>query len=221
MTKNNNKEVQYIWHDGVRIREDQLISMAKRAGSYALAEHYICSLLAHGTAYGLAYIIDKVNEIREHYQVGAMPKPNMDDDNIVKPKFRISVEDQMRKTYRRMTIDERIELIRESLGSMIVNYPKLFRFKNQWQGVYLVIRDRLDCGLSQTDFMNMAIEAMPNNWPARLAIAKSVFKNMSRDFRMDDPDEAYYEMDYNPYRTLCDAFWEVVKQMICGKKEDQ
>ena len=69
--------------------------------------------------------------------------------------------------------------------------------------------------------MNMAIEAMPNNWPARLAIAKSVFKNMSRDFRMDDPDEAYYEMDYNPYRTLCDAFWEVVKQMICGKKEEQ
>ena len=84
----------------------------------------------------------------------------------------------MRKTYRHMTIEERIDLIRESLGTMIVNYPKLFRFKNQWQGVYLVIRDRLDCGLSQTDFMNMAIEAMPNNWPARLAIAKSVFKNM-------------------------------------------
>ena len=52
-------------------------------------------------------------------------------------------------------------------------------------------------------------------------IADSVFKNMRRDFHIDDPDEAYYEMDYNPYRTLCDAFWEVVKQMICGEKEGE
>ena len=50
--------------------------------------------------------------------------------------------------------------------------------------------------------------------PARLAISESVFKNMRRDFPIDDPDEAYYEMDFNPHRTLCDAFWEVVKQMI-------
>ena len=217
---NNNKEVQYIWHDGVRIREDQLISMAKRAGSYALAEHYMCSLLAHGTAYGLAYIIDKANEIREYYQVGAIPKPNMDDDSVPSTSVRrISKEDKMRKAYCLMTIEERIELIKASLGSLRANYPKLFRFKNQWQGIYLVVHDRLDGGLSQTDFMTMASVAIPDNWPAKLAIAKSVFKNMRRDFRIDDPDEAYYEMDYNPYRTICDAFWEVLKQIICGEKE--
>ena len=33
------EEAQYIWHDGVRIREDQLVSMAMSAGTYALAEH--------------------------------------------------------------------------------------------------------------------------------------------------------------------------------------
>lgn len=218
--RNEKNEVQYIWHDGVRIREEQLISMAKSAGSYALAEHYICSLLAHGTIYGLAYLINKANEIREHYQVGAIPKPNMDEDNMPTPKPRISTEDKMRKAYRLMTIDERIELFKESLGMLRANYPNLFRFKNQWQGIYLVVHDRLDGALSQTDFMTMATVAIPDDWPARLAIAKSVFKNMRRDFRIDDPDEAYYEMDYNPYRTLCDTFWEVVKQMICGKKEE-
>jgi hypothetical protein len=52
------EEVQYIWHDGVRIREDQLVSMAMSAGTYALAEHYACSLLAHGVMHGIGdYII--------------------------------------------------------------------------------------------------------------------------------------------------------------------
>ena len=132
------EEVQYIWHDGVRIREDQLISMAKQAGSYAIAEHYICSLLAHGTIYGLAYIIDKVNEIREFYQVGSIPKPNMDDDSMPTPRNRNNTEDNIRKTYRLMTIGERIELIKASLGSLRANNPELFKFKNQWQGIYLV-----------------------------------------------------------------------------------
>ena len=213
MTQNNNKEVQYIWHDGVRIREDQLISMAKRAGSYAIAEHYVCSLLAHGTAYGLTYLIDKVNEIREHYQVGAMPKPNTDDDNMVKPKYRISVEDRMRKAYRRMTIDERIELIRDSLNSMIVNYPKLFRFKNQWQGVYLVIRDRLDCGLSQTDFMAIARDATPSMWPKQLEISENVIKNFGRVMDLSE-NEAYYELKYNPMENLCTIFWNIIKAHI-------
>jgi hypothetical protein len=113
-----------------------------------------------------------------------------------------------------MTIGERIELIKASLGSLRANNPELFKFKNQWQGIYLVVHDRLDGGLSQTDFMTMAKDAIPDGWPARLAISESVFKNMRRDFPIDDPDEAYYEMDFNPHRTLCDAFWEVVKQMI-------
>ena len=32
--------------------------------------------------------------------------------------------------------------------------------------------------------------------------------------KMMDADEAYYEMDYNPYSDLCDTFWEIVKRHI-------
>ena len=209
------EEVQYIWHDGVRIREDQLVSMAMSAGTYALAEHYVCSLLAHGCANGLAYIINKANDIREHYQVRKYPVPSMDEDSATPSnKYRVSIEDQIRKKYRRMSPEERVSLLSDCLGSLRANYPKLFRFKNQWQGIYLVIHDRLDGGLSQTDFMGMADDATPAGWPERLVIAESVFKNMRRDFRIDDPDEAYYEMDYNPYSELCDTFWEIVKRQI-------
>ena len=216
--RNEKEEVQYIWHDGVRIREDQLISMAMHAGSYALAEHYVCSLLAHGTAYGLLYIIDKVNEIRERYQVGAIPKPNISDIDVAPtPKFRISLEDQMRKAYRRMTIDERIELIRESLGSLIANYPKLFRFKNQWQGIYLVIRDRLDYGLSQTDFMVIVMKATPGMWPQQLKITENVIKNFGRVMDISE-NEAYYELKYNPMENLCTIFWNIIKAHIMADK---
>ena len=120
--RQNNEEVQYIWHDGVRIREDQLVSMAMNAGDYSIAEHYMCSLLAHGVIHGLAYIIDKVNEIREHYHVCTIPVPHK--DATPGSSYGASIEEQVRKKYRRMTTEERIELIKASLGRMMANYPQ-------------------------------------------------------------------------------------------------
>ena len=210
------KEPEYIWHDGVRIREDQLVTMAMTAGSYALAEHYVCALLAHGCAHGLAYMIDKANEIREFYQVCKYPVPSMDEDST-KPstKYRCSIEDQIRKKYRCMKMEEREELLRACLGALHANYPKLFRFKNQWQGIYQVIRDRLDGGLLQYNFLSIAISATPDDWPTNLQINKNVIKNFGRIVDISD-DEAYYELKYNPMSELCDTFWSIIKCEIIG-----
>ena len=71
----NENEKQYVWHDGVRISDEQLVTLAKNAGCYALAEHYLCSLLAHGTMHGLTYYINKVNEVRAHYGVELFSRP--------------------------------------------------------------------------------------------------------------------------------------------------
>ena len=214
--KFNENEKEYVWHDGVRISDEQLISMATNAGSYALAEHYLTSLLAHGTMYGLTYYIDKVNEVRAQYGVMPIPTPKQADeegcDNNRNPRH--SLEDQARMKYRAMSMESRVALFRDCLMILRVNYPKLFRFKNQWQGVYLVVRDRLDNGLSQSDFLSFAKSAIPKDWPARLWINENVIKNFSRDMQYDDDDEAYYEMDYNPFGLLCDTFWEILKQQI-------
>ena len=210
------KEPEYIWHDGVRIREDQLVTMAMTAGSYALAEHYVCALLAHGCAHGLAYMIDKANEIREFYQVCKYPVPSLDEDST-KPstKYRCSIEDQIRKKYRCMKMEEREELLRACLGALHANYPKLFRFKNQWQAIYQVIRDRLDGGLLQYNFLSIAISATPDDWPTNLQINKNVIKNFGRIVDISD-DEAYYELKYNPMSELCDTFWSIIKCEIIG-----
>lgn len=214
--KFNENEKEYVWHDGVRISDEQLISMARNAGSYALAEHYLCSLLAHGTMYGLTYYINKVNEVRAQYGVMPIPTPKQTDEQVWNnPRHtRQSLEDQARMKYRAMSIEGRMALFRDCLMILRVNYPKLFRFKNQWQGVYLVVRDRLDNGLSQSDFLSFAKSAIPKDWPERLWINENVIKNFSRDMQYDDDDEAYYEMDYNPFGVLCDTFWEILKQQI-------
>ena len=214
--KFNENEKEYVWHDGVRISDEQLISMARNAGSYALAEHYLCSLLAHGTMYGLTYYINKVNEVRAQYGVMPIPTPKQADEEGCdnNRNTRHSLEDQARMKYRAMSIESRVALFRDCLMILRVNYPKLFRFKNQWQGVYLVVRDRLDNGLSQSDFLSFAKSAIPKDWPARLWINENVIKNFSRDMQYDDDDEAYYEMDYNPFGLLCDTFWEILKQQI-------
>ena len=213
--RNENEEVQYIWHDGVRIREDQLVSMAMNAGNYALAEHYVCSLLAHGVINGLAYMIDKVNEIREHYQVRTIPVPHKDE--VAGSGYNVSIEEQVRKKYRRMATEQRVELLRDSLGRMMANYPRLFVRKKQWQGIYLVIRDRLDGSLNRTNFVSFIDMATPEGWPERLRVSEGSIRNMSRDFQCTDFDLlTYYELDYNPYEELCETFWEVVKELIMG-----
>lgn len=214
--KFNENEKEYVWHDGVRISDEQLVSMARNAGSYALAEHYLCSLLAHGTMYGLTYYIEKVNEVRAQYGVMPIPTPKQADEEGCdnNRNTRHSLEDQARMKYRAMSIEGRVALFRDCLMILRVNYPKLFRFKNQWQGVYLVVRDRLDNGLSQSDFLSFAKSAIPKDWPERLWINENVIKNFSRDMQYDDDDEAYYEMDYNPFGVLCDTFWEILKQQI-------
>ena len=63
----------FVFHDGAYLRKEVLVTMAKNAGSYLLAEHYISSLLVHAILYKLPDIIDDVNEIREHYHVPPYP----------------------------------------------------------------------------------------------------------------------------------------------------
>ena len=215
MTQINKNGCQYIEHHGMKIREDQLVSMAKKAGIYADAKPYVESILYHAVKYKVWDLIYKVIEIWDYYGVKPYSLPDGDEDEVV-VSHRMSVEDQARKKYLSMTIAARLELLHDSLGTFRVNYPNLFRFKNQWQGIYMVIHDRLDGSLTQKAFICNAMTAMPLDWPDKIAITGNEFKNLRRDSQIEDYDETYYEMKNNPHRELCDAFWEVIKQLICG-----
>ena len=215
-----NEEKQYVWHDGIRINDVQLVTLAMNAGCYNIAEHYLLSLLAHGVIHHLPEYIDKVNQVRDFYGVAPIPAPKNNYADDAKP-IKCEICDKVRKLYMKMTACEHQELLCHSLAALMEDYPHLFKYKKQWHGIYLVVRDRLDYGLSQMEFLVMAAKATPAGWPERLQISESVVKNFSRGIRIEDADEAYYEMSDNPQRELCDMFWEVLMQQIMmGKYGD-
>ena len=206
------EEVQYIWHDGVRIREDQLVSMAMSAGTYALAEHYVCSLLAHGVMHGISDYINKVNEIREQYNVQPIPVPGGMEDM---PKGRKkSPEDMARDKYKRMDEPMKNALLKTALSEIADKRMELINKKAVWIGVYHVVHDRLDGGIVKNTFYATAKAIEPDNWPTKFRISEDTMSNYAHHISCKDSLEAYFDMDENPFEELCDAFWEVLLRMI-------
>lgn len=122
--------------------------------------------------------------------------------------------DTIRKKYLKMSTPEKELLLQKALTALMENHPNIFRRKNHWLGIYLVMRDRLDYGLTQCGFLIIACHATPGQWPEKLKLTENIFKNMNKVFDANSFDEAYYEMDYNPMEALCDTFWEVLMQQF-------
>ena len=81
-------------------------------GSFAVAEHYLCALLAHGLMYAKTEIIDRVNEVREQYQVLPFKKPEHQVARDEYGRSRMeSVELKVRKAYGQMTEERRHEVM--------------------------------------------------------------------------------------------------------------
>ena len=57
-----------------------MLKLAMNVGSFALAEHYLCALLANAVIYGKRDVILKVNEVREFYHVPLIPLPEDKDE---------------------------------------------------------------------------------------------------------------------------------------------
>lgn len=213
---------EYVWFDGLRISDEQLLTMALNAGSYQLAEHYLVALLAHGVMHNLSRYLDMLNQVRENYQVMPIPLPDKGEDTNLTLKDRKRVlNDKIRTLYSRMAEPERRELIMASIVSFRKNHENMFRKKNQWQGFYLVVRDRLDYGLSQSDYVKMIETALPDGWPEKLKISKAVFKNFSRDFCSRGLDKSYFEMEHNPHGELCSLYWDELRVQILKKKKEK
>ena len=42
------EENEYVWLDGMLLKEEHLVKLSMNAGCFTVAEHYLCALLAHG-----------------------------------------------------------------------------------------------------------------------------------------------------------------------------
>jgi hypothetical protein len=208
----------FVFHDGAYLNKEVLVDMAKRAGSFIFAEHYINSLLLHALVYKQDNIIDDVNKIREHYQVA--PYPNM--QAIVASNSKRhqsknglpSLDEQAREHYIRLDAKARRMLLKECLQLLRKKHPDLFQLKTQWMGVYMVVHDRLERTISKTGFYVFAQEITPEDWPEELKISQSTFNNFGRYVKYADRHEAYFDMNENPWKMLCDTLWNITRNRL-------
>ena len=209
----NEQNKEFIYLDGMWLKEEQLLKLAMGVGNFALAEHYLCALLVHGIVYGKQGMIEKVNEVREFYGV---PKIPLADNEVSRDCSRQgdSLDDKVRAAFRKMAIDERRKVLRSSL-SLLRSKHHLFIYARHWLGVFLVIRDRLEGdSLKMKDFIGYANEIMPLDWPMTLKMGLNTYKNFGREIDFNDKSEAYYDMENCPQKELCDTLWDIIKQMI-------
>ena len=114
-----------------------LDALAKGAGEYALAQPFMVSLLAHGLIYGYNDYIDLANEVRAHFQLEKFPVPKQEDgDKGGQLMTRQRQMDNIRKAYHKMSAPEKELLLQKALMALMANYPKLFKKKNHWLGIY-------------------------------------------------------------------------------------
>ena len=208
---------EYIYLDGMWLKEEQLLKLAMNVGSFALAEHYLCALLADAVIKGRREAIVEVNKVREHYGVRAIPlaDDDLEDDDDLQGKTRITAADeQAKRLFLKMTREERLDVLRRSMRRLLADYH-LFIYARHWLAIFLVVRDRLvGESLNQTNFLALACEITPDELPEKLRMGMNTMKNFSREIKESDRGEAYYRMKHNPQELLCDTFWSIIQETI-------
>ena len=208
---------EYIYLDGMWLKEEQLLKLAMKVGNFALAEHYLCALLADAVIKGRREAIVEVNKVREHYGVTAIPlsEDDLESDEDLKGKTRLTAADeQARKRFLNMSREDRLCVLRRSMDRLIADYH-LFNYARHWLSIFMVVRDRLvGESLNQTSFLTLANEITPEGLPLKLRFGENTRKNMGREICEVDRGEVYYRMKRNPQKQLCDTFWDIVKDTI-------
>lgn len=214
MTKNFSE---YIYLDGMWLKEEQLLKLAMNVGNYALAEHYLCALLADAVIKGRREVITEVNKVREHYGVTPIPlsEDDLEDDNDLMGRTRLTAADEhARRRFLNMPREDRLCILRKSMDRLIADYH-LFNYARHWLSIFMVVRDRLvGESLNQTSFLTLANEITPEGLPLKLRFGENTRKNMGREICEVDRGEVYYRMKRNPQKQLCDTFWDIVKDTI-------
>ena len=196
--------------------------MAKAAGCYQLAEHYLMSLMVHALLNGKSYMVDRVNEVRAYYQVAPIPADQLQTDCTEPPSSpRASIDVQARRVYKSMTKDAQTKVLTMGLRLLHADYAELFQQKIDWMGIYLVIHDRLDGMMTQQSFYDIANSMTPEDFPVRLRIGKTTLKNYGRYVNYEDRIQAYYDMERNPWSKLCDTFWIILRGLLLTESRRQ
>lgn len=205
--------------NGVPIRVKTLIEMAKNAGDYSMAQPFLVTLLYYANIHHLNYINDEVDKIRKHYNLAPFPALGAPASGNNMPNFETPQKKQAeiaRGIYCQMIKEQREDVLKEALAQLFIEKENLFVKNACWIGIYLVVKDRLDEDLKMQGFCTYSIT--PEGWPSKLTISPKSLSNIRRYIKGKDQFQPYYLMEENPFKDLCNKFWEILLGLILMRK---
>lgn len=206
-----------VFHNGQYIEKAVLIGLLKKEPDYTVASTYRESLLVYAVQNRDYEIIDIINELRRKYNYPLYPVTSHSPASEHNMPKRFDEAEKCRSNYKRLSDEQRIELLKESLSELMKGSPRLFDKQQCWIGIYLVIKDRLEGKLKKSSFHKLAEKITPEGFAENKRISKNTMSNLSRMINAEDREEAYYDMEQNPFKDLCDDFWEIIKGKILTK----
>ena len=72
--------------------------------------------------------------------------------------------------------------------------------------------------LSQVDFIDLANDMCPEDFPEELRMSLSTKKNFGREINANERGEVYFKMKHNPQGLLCDTFWDIARMTLLTLK---
>ena len=211
----------YVSIDGVYLKKDSLVKMARCTGNPVVAEHYLFALAYHAMKHKRQDISDEVDEIRKSYNFAPFHTANRptssgkydpDFNTMARPDVRA------RAVYKKLNKESKKQVLRAALIELRIENERLFKNKSCWIGIYFVVKDRLDSTLSKDYFANNANSITPADWPEDLKIGSTPFSNLSRKVNNNDRVLPYYEMANNPWDELCEKYWMLVLAELLTKE---
>lgn len=203
-----------VFHDGVYLPVKSLVAMAMNAPDYHTAEHYMVSLLYCAVMYGNRKLLEKCQEIRQHFGVLPYPEVKAFGENVLP----IRTMEEVRSIFNMLDDDTQHKLLCEAIKIMMRKTDDegkaIFRQKQHWIGVYLVLRDGLGIECTQTGFTEYADGITPHDFPKKLRIGNSTMTNFSKTIT---ENKFFYKMKHNPFKAVCNTFWNIIEKLILTK----
>lgn len=203
-----------VFHNGEYFSKSDMLRLMKSEPDYTSASPFIVSLMMYAYEYRDDEVIAEINKYGQSKNHALYPVTLHSPASEHNMPKHFDEAEQCRSKFRLLNEEQQIKLLKECMGELLKNNQSLFDKKQCWIGVFLVIRDRLDGKIKGTSFFEYANQITPDEMPTQYKITRNTMSNLSRHIKPSDREEAYYDMVSNPFKDLCERFWEITKDKI-------
>lgn len=194
-----------IYLDGADLPVQTVLDMAKGVRDNSIAEHYLVALFYEADVREDRWLRSECRDIMQKRGMFRSPDLPASEGNLPDDP---SLEKEAKRYFKGLSEGNQLKLLREAMKQL--RDSNVFNKKQHWIGVFLVVRDRLSGDPIQSHFTEYAKKFTPNDFPEELKIGK-VMTNVSKKI---DTNELYYDLENNPYETVCDEFWNTILRLI-------